>query len=94
VQISNLRKLLGGEVIATVPARGYRFVAVVGSTPRASAPASVPGPASEARRAAAHRLIGRDDDLGYEAGVEIVTPCFDSSGSGQINAIFPVTPLA
>ena len=26
MQISNLRKLLGGEVIATVPARGYRFV--------------------------------------------------------------------
>src|SRR5690349_20236401 len=26
-QVSALRKLLGGEVIATVPGRGYRFVA-------------------------------------------------------------------
>ena len=27
-----------------------------------------------------------------DAGVEIVTPYFGSSGTGQINAIFPVTP--
>ncbi|MFY9513491.1 MAG: winged helix-turn-helix domain-containing protein, partial [Rubrivivax sp.] len=26
MQISNLRKLLGGDIIATVPGRGYRFV--------------------------------------------------------------------
>lgn len=35
-------------------------------------------------------LGGRD----YEAPVEIITPYFGSSGTGQINAIFPVTPLA
>lgn len=29
----------------------------------------------------------------YRAGVEVVTPYFGSSGTGQINAIFPVTPL-
>ena len=29
-----------------------------------------------------------------EQGVEVVTPYFGSSGTGQINAIFPVTPLA
>jgi 3,4-dihydroxyphenylacetate 2,3-dioxygenase len=29
----------------------------------------------------------------YRAGVEIVTPYFGSSGTGQVNAIFPVTPL-
>ncbi len=29
----------------------------------------------------------------YDQGVEIVTPYFGSSGTGQINAIFPVTPL-
>ncbi|MCQ4051983.1 3,4-dihydroxyphenylacetate 2,3-dioxygenase, partial [Klebsiella pneumoniae] len=29
----------------------------------------------------------------YEAPVEVVTPYFGSSGTGQINAIFPVTPL-
>lgn len=30
----------------------------------------------------------------YEAGVEVITPYFGSSGTGQINAVFPVTPLA
>jgi 3,4-dihydroxyphenylacetate 2,3-dioxygenase len=34
-------------------------------------------------------LGGRD----YASPVEIVTPYFGSSGTGQINAIFPVTPL-
>ena len=34
-------------------------------------------------------LGGRD----YRSGVEVVTPYFGSSGTGQINAIFPVTPL-
>ncbi|MBW0446448.1 3,4-dihydroxyphenylacetate 2,3-dioxygenase [bacterium M00.F.Ca.ET.228.01.1.1] len=29
----------------------------------------------------------------YEGKVEVVTPYFGSSGTGQINAIFPVTPL-
>lgn len=36
-------------------------------------------------------LLGWDR---YEAPVEIITPYFGSSGTGQINAIFPVTPLA
>jgi predicted ATPase/DNA-binding winged helix-turn-helix (wHTH) protein len=74
MQISNLRKLLGGEVIATVPGRGYRFTAEVGSAAPASAPASGSTPAAAsapasasptlaAPRAAAHRLIGRDHDL-------------------------------
>jgi 3,4-dihydroxyphenylacetate 2,3-dioxygenase len=35
-------------------------------------------------------LLGWDR---YAAPVEIVTPYFGSSGTGQINAIFPVTPL-
>ena len=35
-------------------------------------------------------LLGWDR---YRAPVEIVTPYFGSSGTGQINAIFPVTPL-
>ena len=34
-------------------------------------------------------LGGRD----YASGVEVITPYFGSSGTGQINAIFPVTPL-
>jgi 3,4-dihydroxyphenylacetate 2,3-dioxygenase len=35
-------------------------------------------------------LLGGKD---YDRGVEVVTPYFGSSGTGQINAIFPVTPL-
>ena len=65
MQISNLRKVLGGETIATVPGRGYRFTATVHSADMA-APVSAPPMASTpatAARAATHRLIGRDDDL-------------------------------
>ena len=29
----------------------------------------------------------------YTAGVEVVTPFFPSSGTGQINAVFPVSPM-
>jgi 3,4-dihydroxyphenylacetate 2,3-dioxygenase len=36
-------------------------------------------------------LLGWDQ---YNAPAEIITPYFGSSGTGQINAVFPVTPLA
>ncbi len=39
-------------------------------------------------------LLGLLGGPAYDQGVEIVTPYFGSSGTGQINAIFPVTPLA
>ena len=29
----------------------------------------------------------------YDRGVEVVTPFFPSSGTGQINAIFPVSTM-
>ncbi len=64
MQISNLRKVLGGDLIATVPGRGYRFAAVVGNAPSASA--SAPSPPSTTPTPpppAAHGLIGRDDDI-------------------------------
>jgi predicted ATPase/DNA-binding winged helix-turn-helix (wHTH) protein len=65
VQISNLRKLLGADVINTVPGRGYRFAAPVEGADRAA-----PQPAS-APASAAHTnlppelpaLYGREDDL-------------------------------
>lgn len=58
MQISNLRKVLGGDAIATVPGRGYRFVAPVLSAAAAPPPAvpvaaPLPGP---------QRLFGRDAD--------------------------------
>jgi predicted ATPase/DNA-binding winged helix-turn-helix (wHTH) protein len=58
MQISNLRKVLGGETIATVPGRGYRFAAALGEAAPA-APVAAPAPP----RAAGHRLIGREADL-------------------------------
>jgi predicted ATPase/DNA-binding winged helix-turn-helix (wHTH) protein len=58
MQISNLRKVLGGELIVTVPGRGYRFAAVGDAAP---APAQAP----VSSRASAHRLIGRKQDLAH-----------------------------
>lgn len=65
MQVSNLRKLLGGDIIVTVPGRGYRFAAAVRSLATSAAPAvvSVAAPASAQVSAPASRLIGRDDDL-------------------------------
>ena len=75
VQISNLRRLIGGDVIATVPGRGYRFsadaLAPAMSTADEAGAAAAPV-AAAATRAARLRtnlpdvlppLIGRDDDL-------------------------------
>jgi predicted ATPase/DNA-binding winged helix-turn-helix (wHTH) protein len=44
VQVSSLRKVLGGELIATVPGRGYRFTGQVqaGAAPAAAAPLAAP----------------------------------------------------
>ncbi|MFG6433437.1 ATP-binding protein [Roseateles sp. LYH14W] len=71
MQISKLRKVLGGEVITTVPGRGYRFTAAVSKVSGAPAappspPDTAPAPASAtpARPAVrGSRLIGRDADL-------------------------------
>jgi DNA-binding winged helix-turn-helix (wHTH) protein len=70
-QISTLRKLLGGDVIATIPGRGYRFAAVVEgqseSAPVHSAPVSEPAPAHPALVTNLPErlppLLGRADDL-------------------------------
>jgi predicted ATPase len=68
VQISMLRKALGPDVIATIPGRGYRFVAA-SSTPQstAGAVASVSAFVGSALRTnlpeVLPELIGRDDDL-------------------------------
>jgi predicted ATPase/DNA-binding winged helix-turn-helix (wHTH) protein len=66
VQISNLRKLLGNDAIATVPGRGYRFTA-----PLATAPPPPEAPAAAGTRSptnlAAEQLplYGRDDDIAH-----------------------------
>ena len=67
MQISNLRKLLGGDIIATVPGRGYRFVASVQGVQASStappSPTSATPPAAPPPAAPRLRLFGRDADL-------------------------------
>ncbi len=77
-QVSNLRKLLGPQAIATIPGRGYRFTLVEDAQPAsatyfAAAPAALPPPAplppaspnSRPLTALPHAtaLFGRSDDL-------------------------------
>ncbi len=71
VQISSLRKLLGPQIIATVPGRGYRFTATLSGAmdhgSSAARPDSGAVPEPEVRRTNLPSelpvLYGRDDDL-------------------------------
>lgn len=38
-------------------------------------------------------LLGAAGWKHYDGRADVVTPFFSSSGSGQINAVFPVTPM-
>ena len=68
-QISSLRKLLGPHVIATVPGRGYRFIALpesAGAPDAAGISGPAPGPAAAVQTRLPHHLtplLARDDDL-------------------------------
>ena len=64
VHISALRKLLGPQVIATVPGRGYRFTAALEASGASTAPGPPAKPASAAVRPAAARarLLIADDN--------------------------------
>ena len=85
VQVSALRKVLGPQAIATVPGRGYRFVAALEDDPardqgRASAAASLPaGPP-----APASPLIGRDEALAALAARVVEHPLVTVTGPGGI----------
>ncbi len=70
VQVSNLRKVLGGELIETVPGFGYRFngrPVVVAPASASPAPAQTqpdaPAPAPPTPQEAAALLFGREHDL-------------------------------
>lgn len=68
-QISTLRKVLGGDVIATIPGRGYRFTARLEGGPSAPAPLAEPEPPPAQRQLRTNlperlpALLGRDEDL-------------------------------
>ena len=68
-QVSNLRKVLGGEIIATIPGRGYRFT----STLLDPSPIDAPVPALLSLRSNLREeptdLVGRGDDLAALRGV-------------------------
>ncbi len=59
VHVSALRKLLGAELITTIPGRGYRFAPAVGAA--GAAPGATPPRTDAGDRASA--LLGRDTDL-------------------------------
>ena len=70
VQIGTLRKLLGAQVIATIPGRGYRFTALAEAQAAAVSSVDGAGAGSAARFSPRSNLpevlpalIGRDDDL-------------------------------
>ena len=67
VQVSTLRKILGAQVISTVPGRGYRFTAVLNeanavAAPHPAAAHAKPAPVSAKPRAAGARLLIADDN--------------------------------
>jgi predicted ATPase/DNA-binding winged helix-turn-helix (wHTH) protein len=65
VQISTLRRILGAQVIATVPGRGYQFtVATEGERAQARPPtAATRDRSNDNLPESTSRLYGRDDDL-------------------------------
>jgi non-specific serine/threonine protein kinase len=74
VQVSTLRKVLGSDVIATIPGRGYRFSAALDTAANGQPPASASTPtplaaappaASASPREPAHAMVGRSADMAW-----------------------------
>lgn len=96
VQISALRKLLGPQIIATIPGRGYRFTATFDGTADAPPSAALPDatPATKHVEAAAARLTnipadlpalyGRDADLTSLRALLDAHPLVTVVGAGGI----------
>lgn len=95
VQVSTLRKLIGSAAIATVPGRGYRFVAPVdadATPPGPPEPGPSPGSAGQAPPTAPRpgsapafhvaELIGRDSDREALAAALAAAPLVTIVGPG------------
>ncbi len=92
VQVSSLRKVLGGDVIATIPGRGYRFSAelTVVHEPRHGS-AAAPAPAAAAVAAptppsapAAPPLLGRHDELVQLTAAVALPGCVTLAGPSGV----------
>lgn len=84
VQVNALRKGLGRHAIATVPKRGYRFVAPLDDDPSPSSlpAAGVPSPAGPP--APASSLIGRDEALSELIDRVAAHPLVTVTGPGGV----------
>ena len=98
VQVSTLRKLLGGEAITTVPGRGYQFTAKVterqpAAEQAAPSPAPAPAPAPGSAPVPAHEapgwvpspltpILGRDALLAELQQRLQATRCLTLTGAG------------
>ena len=86
VQVAALRKLLGPDVIATVPGRGYRLAVAVSSGADATA---LPAPsettaANTSAAPAPFELVGRDEDLKALAAQIGVVALLSIVGAGGV----------
>ena len=105
-QISALRKVLGGEVIATIPGRGYRFTARIETAASAAAPVAAPAPptppapAPDAAKlqtnlpATLTALVGRAEDmaaLGELIGQHRLVSIVGAGGMGKTTLALHLT---
>ena len=80
-QIVVLRKVVGGELIATVPGRGYRFL---GPLPAGRVDAAQEAACADAAPAPANRLVGRANDLLRVRGALERSPLVTIIGAGGV----------
>lgn len=103
-QISALRKVLGGEVIATIPGRGYRFTARIETAASAAAPVAAPAPPTAPAPDAAKlqtnlpatltALVGRAEDmaaLGELIGQHRLVSIVGAGGMGKTTLALHLT---
>ena len=93
-QVSALRKVLGGDVIATIPGRGYRFMLPVETASPAVASSALPSSASTVATsrpalrthlpAELPALLGRDGDLDALGALIDAHRCVSVVGAGGI----------
>ena len=79
-QMSSLRRVLGNDVIATVPGRGYRFAAAAPASPAAAAAPSQP----DVLPIVPGRLFGRDEDLARLISSLETPGCVTLVGAGGV----------